>query len=27
LGKYTLHMGNITSGNITSATDISELTS
>ena len=27
LGKYTLHMGNVTSGNITNATDISELMS
>lgn len=25
LGKYTLHMGNVTSGNITNATEISEL--
>jgi hypothetical protein len=25
LGKYTLHMGNVTSGNITNATAISEL--
>lgn len=25
LGKYTLHMGNITSGNITNATDIAAL--
>jgi hypothetical protein len=24
LGKYTLHMGNVTSGNITNATDIAE---
>ena len=27
LGKYTLHMGNVTSGNITNATDIAELMS
>jgi hypothetical protein len=27
LGKYTLHMGNVTNGNITNATDISELMS
>lgn len=27
LGKYTLHMGNVTAGNITNATDISELMS
>lgn len=27
LGKYTLHMGNITNGNITNATAISELMS
>lgn len=27
LGKYTLHMGNITSGNIPNATEISELMS
>ena len=27
LGKYTLHMGNVTSGNITNATAISELMS
>ena len=26
-GKYALHMGNVTSGNITNATDISELMS
>ena len=25
LGKYTLHMGNVTSGNITNATDIADL--
>ena len=25
LGKYTLHMGNVTNGNITNATDIAEL--
>jgi hypothetical protein len=27
LGKYTLHMGNVTSGNITNATEIAELMS
>ena len=27
LGKYTLHMGNVTSGNVTNATDIAELMS
>ena len=27
LGKYTLHMGNVTSGNITNATDIAEFMS
>ena len=27
LGKYSLHMGNITSGNLTNATDIAELMS
>ena len=27
LGKYTLHMGNVTSGNITNATDIAALMS
>jgi hypothetical protein len=27
LGKYTLHMGNVTSGNITNATDLAELMS
>jgi hypothetical protein len=27
LGKYTLHMGSVTSGNITNATDIAELMS
>lgn len=27
LGKYSLHMGNVTSGNITNATDIAELMS
>lgn len=27
LGKYTLHMGNVTSGNITNVTQISELMS
>ena len=27
LGKYSLHMGNVTSGNITNATDISDLMS
>lgn len=27
LGKYTLHMGNVTSGNITNATDIAGLMS
>jgi len=27
LGKYTLHMGNVTSGNITNVTDIAELMS
>ena len=27
LGKYSLHMGNVTSGNITNATDIGELMS
>lgn len=27
LGKYTLHMGNVTNGNITNATDIAELMS
>jgi hypothetical protein len=27
LGKYTLHMGNVTSGKITNATDIAELMS
>ena len=27
LGKYTLNMGNVTSGNVTNATDISELMS
>ena len=27
LGKYSLHMGNVTSGNITNATDISKLMS
>ena len=27
LGKYTLHMGNVTNGNITNATDIGELMS
>lgn len=26
-GKYTLHMGNVTNGNITNATDIAELMS
>jgi hypothetical protein len=25
LGKYTLHMGNVTSGNVTNVTDIAEL--
>ena len=25
LGRYTLHMGNVTNGNITNATDIAEL--
>ena len=27
LGKYSLHMGNVTSGNLTNATDIAELMS
>ena len=27
LGKYTLHLGNVTSGNLTNATDIAELMS
>lgn len=27
LGKYTLHMGNVTSGNITNVTEIAELMS
>lgn len=27
LGKYSLHMGNVTNGNITNATDIAELMS